>query len=123
MFVRLAQKSAGAIDAKVDMLRYQHERGRNFVNEIANSLDGYEKGDSVKTTALIESTAAYISLLRHHIHLEDHVFYPLAEETMSPQEKQSLLEEFEKENKRSGEKTFEECHKLVVDMGTLLVHM
>ncbi len=123
MFVRLAQKSGGAVDAKVDMLRYQHERGRNFVNEIANSLDGYEQGDPFKTTALLENTAAYISLLRHHIHLEDHVFFPLVEETMSPEEKQSLLEEFEKEDKKSGVNTFEECHKLVVDMGSLLVHM
>jgi hemerythrin-like domain-containing protein len=75
-----------------------------------------------RTTGLLESTAAYISLLRHHIHTEDHVFFPMVEETMTAEEKQDLLAEFEKE-KKNGEKTFEIWHKLVVDMGSILVHM
>jgi len=123
MFVRLAQAKGGAIDAQVEMLKYQHERGRKFVSQVANSLDGYEKGDPIKTTELLESMAAYISLLRHHIHVEDHVFFPMVEKTLSSIEKDRVLEEFEKENMKCGEKAFEDCHKLVVDMGSLLVHM
>jgi len=123
MFLRLAQKKKGDIDSKIEMLRYQHDRGRNFVNEIANSLDGYDRGDPIKTTALLENTAAYISLLRHHIHTEDHVFFPMVEEFLSEEEKQSLLDEFYVDENKSGEKTFERCHKLVADMGSLLVHM
>ena len=123
MFVRLAQKKKGSIDAKIEMLRYQHDRGRTFVNEIANSLDGYEKDDPIKTTTLLENVAAYISLLRHHIHTEDHIFYPMVEEALSSDEKDLLLVEFEKENRKCGEKTFEDSRKLVMDMGSLLVHL
>lgn len=123
MFVRLAQKKGGDIDGKIDMLKYQHDRGRNFVNDMANSLDGYEGDDHIKVTSLLESMAAYISLLRHHIHMEDHVFFPMVESSMSEEEKQGLLTEFDKEEKKSGERTFETCHKLVADMGSLLLHM
>lgn len=83
----------------------------------------YEKGDPIKTTALLEKTAAYISLLRHHIHMEDHVFFPMVESSISEEEKQGFLREFDKEEKKSGERTFETCHKLVAEMGSLLVHM
>lgn len=123
MFVQLAQKKGGAMDAKIELLRYQHERGRNFVNEIANSLEEYAKGNPIKTTVVLENTAAYVSLLRHHIHVEDHVFYPMVEETLSAEELQRLQEEFDKQDREAGGKTFEECHKLVTDMGSLLVHM
>jgi hemerythrin-like domain-containing protein len=123
MFVQLAQKKEGAIDAKIELLRYQHERGRNFVNEVANALEGYAEGDPIKTTVILESTAAYMSLLRHHIHVEDHVFYRMAEETLSAEELQRLQEEFDKQERQTGGKTFQKCHKLVTDMGSLLVHM
>ena len=123
MFARLAQIKGGEIDDKIEMLRYQHDRGRNFVNEIANSLDGYEKGDPIKTKTLLENAADYISLLRHHIHTEDHIFFPMADNSMSEREKWDLLKEFDKVENKTGKRTFETCHKLVADMGSLLVHM
>jgi len=41
MFVRLAAKKRGAVDAQIDALRYQHERGRELVTQIEGSLAGY----------------------------------------------------------------------------------
>ncbi|MEJ2246511.1 MAG: hypothetical protein P8Y80_10615 [Acidobacteriota bacterium] len=57
------------------------------------------------------------------IHTEDHVFFPMVDDNISEEEKQSLLEEFKREEKKSGVKTFKTCHKLVADMGSILVHM
>lgn len=68
MFTQLAQKTGGAFDGQIESLRHQHERGRNSIAEIASSLEGYTRGNEIQTTALIENLAAYISLLRHHIH-------------------------------------------------------
>ena len=123
LFTLLAQKHSGEIDAQLETLRHQHERGRSLVAAWARAIDGYAAGDPQKTDELLESLAAHIALLRRHIHIEDHVFYPLAKKTLSEEEFKALAEEFEKERKRQGERTFEQCHKLVVDMGSLLVHM
>ncbi len=123
MFVRLAQKRKGEIDGQIDSLRYQHERGRGLVNAIAQSLDGYAKGDPIKVADLVENTAGYISLLRHHIHIEDHLFYPMAKQELTADEMAALEEEFQKQRERLGPDTFEACHKLVVDMGSILTHM
>lgn len=122
LFVRLAQKKKGEVDAALDSLRHEHERGRGVVSEIENSLDGYEQADPVYTERLMESLEAYTTLLRHHIHTEDHLFFPMARDELTDDEKKMLVEEFEKERARAGGRSFEEAHKLLVDMGSLLAH-
>ena len=41
MFAQLAQKRGGVFDGPIDALRHQHERGRNLISEISDSLDGH----------------------------------------------------------------------------------
>jgi len=121
MFVRLAQKQNGSIDARIEALRHQHERGRSLVSKIVECLPGYSREDVIRTTSLLESTVAYISLLRHHIHVEDHVFYPMVDSTLTPGELQQLQEEFEKQDRKAGNGTHEAARQLVRDMGSLLL--
>jgi hemerythrin-like domain-containing protein len=64
--------------------------------------------------------AAYAALLRHHIHTEDHVFYPMAKKTLSEEEMRMVAREFETQKDKVGADTFESSHKLVVDMGSIL---
>jgi len=120
MFVQLAQKKGGVFDAQIDALRYQHERGRNFLAEISKSLSGYAQGQPIPTTTVLENTAAYLSLLRQHIHREDHIFYPLVEKEFSQSDDQRLLEEFRKAEERCGGKVFERSRRLLMEMGAML---
>jgi hemerythrin-like domain-containing protein len=123
LFVQLAQKQQGEIDAQLEALRYQHERGRELITGMATALDGYVERDPNRTADLLENMAAYVSLLRHHIHNEDHVFYPLARNTMTQEEFAKLTELFEAEREKHGADTFELSHKKVSDMGSILVHL
>ena len=123
LFVRVAQKHKGELDAQLDTLRYQHERGRALVSGMGNALDGYVAHDAAKTADLLENMSAYASLLRHHIHIEDHVFYPMARKSLSEEELGQLSREFDKQREKQGGDTFERCHKLVVDMGSILTHL
>lgn len=120
MFGYFAQKKSGALDAQIETLRHQHERGRNLIGEIAHSLDSYSKWEDAQTIMLLENLAAYTSLLRHHIHREDHVFYPMVDKELSDAEQQALLDEFKKEDAKTGGTTFENSKKLVMKMGSLL---
>jgi hemerythrin-like domain-containing protein len=127
MFGRLAEKRKGpfslkngAIDAQIDALRYQHDRGRNLIGEVANSLEGYAKGEDAQTMILLENFAGYLSLLRHHIHKEEHVFYPMVDKELSEVEQESLIEEFKKEERKLGDTVIEDSRKLVMEMGALL---
>jgi len=123
LFVQLAQKKQGEVDAQLDALRYEHERGRALVTGIENALPGYAAQDPIKTGELLENIAAYTSLLRHHIHVEDHVFYPMAKKTLTAEEFEALGPEFEKQHEKYGHDAFERSHKMVVDMGSVITHL
>lgn len=123
MFVRLAQKASGSMDGQIESLRHQHETGRDHIAAIGAALDGYEAGMPLKAHEIRESLAAYVPMLRDHIHTEDHLFFPLAEKTLSDEELSQLEAEFARARAKAGDEPFELYHKLVVDMGSMLVHM
>lgn len=123
MFVRLAQKHSGEIDGQIDALRHQHERARNYIATINTNLVPYSERQPVAISEVMESCAAYVALLRNHIHKEDHIFFPMVLDQMSPEEEEQLQVEFDKARQKSGEDVFEASHKLVVDMGSMLVHL
>ncbi len=123
MFVRLAQKNNGELDGHIDALRHQHERARDHLSALYGALDGYEAKRPIQIGQVLESVAAYVAVLRNHIHKEDHIFYPLVAKAMSEEEEQQLHEEFEKSRNKAGTDVFEVNHKLVVDMGSMLVHL
>jgi len=121
MFNLLAQKKRGELDAKFDILRFQHDRGRNHIVEIANSIEGYSNGDEFSTVVLLENLSAYISLLRKHIHTEDFVLFPMVKESVSESENQLLLKEFIREDEKFGDGFAEESRELVQELGTMLI--
>lgn len=120
MFGRLAQKKDGAMDAQIDALRYQHDRGRDLISAISNALDGYARDEDASTTIVIENLAAYTSMLRRHIHKEDNLFYPLVDSSLSEEDQQYLKEEFLKEDKKTGGSLFDDSHKIVKEIGAML---
>ena len=120
MFRRLAQKKSGAIDGRIEALRYQHDQGRGFISRIHESLDAYSADDPMAAATVRESCAAYVSLLRHHIHTEDHIFFPMAREEMTDGEFEALTIEFEHERERLGHDTFKRFHEIVQNLGAML---
>jgi VCBS repeat-containing protein len=93
------------------------------VASINGALDGYSANQPVQVGQVLESVTAYSSVLRNHIHKEDHIFFPMVQETLSAEEEEELKVEFDKAREKSGENVFEDSHKLVVDMGSMLIHM
>ncbi len=120
MFVQLAQKKNGAIDGQIEALRYQHDQGRGFIAAIAGALNGYAEEDSRDIAVVRENAAAFASLLKHHTHIEDHAFFPMARETMTEEELEELGKKFEKVQEVHGDETFERYHKLINDLELML---
>jgi len=121
LFGLLAKKKDGALDLEMGALRYQHERNRFFLKNIEQSIDGYGLGNEIVTTTLLENLASYISILRRHIHKEDHLFFKLAEQELSQDEHRLLLEQFELEDQNTGrQKIYEHSKRLVAEMRSLI---
>ena len=120
MFVQLAQKKNGAIDGQIAALRYQHDQGRGFIKAIDGALDAYAMGDSAAQSVVRENAASFASLLKHHIHIEDHIFFPMCQDAMTEEELDKLGEKFAKVEEVHGADTFERYHKIVVDLDQML---
>ncbi len=120
MFTLLAQKHGGELDVDIEGLRNQHENGRNHIAEIDFAKEGYGQGQEVATTTLIEHLASYISMLRQHIHREDHRFYPLAREAFTDDEMAHLAAEYERANEKAGDDFFGKSQDRVLKMEALL---
>lgn len=111
MFGMLALKEECDLDGEMIALRYQHERNRHFIREIENVLDLYAGGDDIAATPLLENLASYISLLKRHIHREDHLFFKMAVKVLSEEENVVLLAHFMNEEQRMGGKAFFEKNR------------
>ncbi len=121
LFGLLAQKKEGTFDAEIGTLRYEHERGRKFIDNIADAIEGYADGDEIAAARLLENLAAYISLLKRHIHSEDHVFFKMVEQEVSDNEDKMLMVQFHKDRERMGGRDFfSHSGKLVGEMSKLI---
>lgn len=121
LFMLVAQKKDGQFDPHLEALRHQHEHGRQHVQEIATAIDGYADGSPLKHSDLLEHVAAYGSMLREHIHREDHIFFPMAREVLTDEDFQRLLEVFRGEDERVGEGFVDRHRDLVAGLREMLV--
>ena len=121
LFGLLAHKKMGELDLAIGALRHQHEKCRSCLDTIENALVGYEMGNEIAITSLLENLAVYVALLKRHIHYEDHVFFPMAEKELIPEEDEALLVQFEAEHVGIGaDNLTADCRKLAADLATLL---
>lgn len=122
LFGLLSYKNQGQLDTAMGTLRYQHERCTQCITGINQALEGYEEKDELAITLLLENLAVYVSLLSRHINDEDTTFFPLADKSLSEDENNSLLRQFEKEELRVSkeEPIFEKSQKIVDELKFLL---
>ncbi len=122
MFAQVAMKHDGEIDGQIEALRHQHETGRDYMTEINGAMVGYEDDNPVTVGRVLECTAAYVSMLRSHIHREDHVVYPMAAKLLSEDDIAQLQVDFDLAREKAGGEMFERYHAMVIEMGSMLAH-
>lgn len=86
-FNKLAEDGCVHCNPIEQMLR-EHDMGRNFIK-------GLEKGNEESDKeAIIVNARGYAQLLQEHIFKEDNILYPMAEEALSQEAKNAILEKF-----------------------------
>lgn len=113
LFLKLAERKGGSIDPQIVSLRDQHERSRELVSQIKESLKGYKQEDEVATSRLTENVGYYVSLERQHVNRENHVFYPMAAKEFGDDDWAEFDKEFEKIDEKKGKDSFPNAVKLV----------
>lgn len=120
LFVKLAEKMGGKIDAHIDSLREQHNRSRFYVSEVRQSLDGYERGNRALINKLFLNLGNYNSLQRAHLNRENHIFIPLIAREFSEMEQEEFVDLFHHEEEKLGDGFKSQCLTILDKMTQLL---
>jgi hemerythrin-like domain-containing protein len=62
----------------------EHRRGRAFIQVLADRATGSDPWTDADRQEIAEAAAGYGALLRAHIHKEDAILYPMAEQHLPP---------------------------------------
>ena len=124
LFERLAERMNGKVDQYVVQLRREHESGREYLSRINAALDGYDEGRQAQTQEVYENLKAFTIQLRHHIHTEDHLFFPMVEQMLTAADGAEMDGLFKAELvKNGGEEFIERSREKVQQMGLILASL
>jgi len=90
LFKEMCQKSVDLHCNPIDQMLYEHNLGRDYVKGIEAGLKNNDKQE------IIANANKYCLLLTEHIFKEDNILYPLAEQALSQEVKDSLIARFMK---------------------------
>lgn len=115
LFPALEERSPAAA-GPVSVMLSEHMAGRDAIGAIATALPRANDDTAARATVL-ENLRLYAYLLRLHIHKENTVLFPLAEEALNDQEQEMLAEEFERyEELETGAGVHELYHRMAHDL-------
>ncbi len=93
---------------------FEHEEGRKAVKAMAELTSKINEGDWTQAHIFSRNAKVYIQLLTPHIYKEDNILYPMGSRLLSEEEKEGILERFEKvEREEMGEGVHEKYIHLI----------
>lgn len=101
----------------IGVMLMEHDMGRAHVKELARLAEPAQPWSASDREKIAEEAIGYGNLLRAHIHKEDAILYPMAEQRLSPEvlsEVDDACEAFERQ--RTGPGGHEKLHALAEEL-------
>ena len=95
LFVELCKDTVRMHCNPTEQMLHEHELGRNFVKNMEKGLEENNKNK------IIENARGYSQLLQEHIYKEDNILYPMADEALSQEINEMMLNKFKKVEQKS----------------------
>lgn len=86
LFVKMNQCGFPKEYGPIAVMLAEHEEGRNHVGVLADIGGASGPCSTEETNQIIHHGASFIPLLRAHIQKEDHILYPMAQQSIPPAE-------------------------------------
>jgi len=98
----------------IAVMLHEHTIGREHIKEISSNVENYKTGDLNSGKLLATSLSNYVNLLENHIHKEENVLFPMADNILNEQNQVKISEKFEKiEEEVVGHGVHEQYHELL----------
>lgn len=113
LFPKLEERGFDRDSGPVGVMLAEHVEGRRLIAKIVESSDMVRNGDDNGKQILSESLLRYVGLLRNHISKENNILFEMAENILTAEDKQELLQRFEDlENNETGAGEHEKYHRI-----------
>ena len=94
LFPMLEQKGFSPEEGPTGVMRQEHEAGRRYICGMEEAIAAISGGDSQAIAAFASNARAFVQLLRDHIQKEDHCLFSMADQALSEQEQQQVMDSF-----------------------------
>ncbi len=94
LFPMLEQKGFSTEEGPTSVMRQEHEAGRRYICGMEEAIAAISGGDSQAIAAFASNARAFTQLLRDHIQKEDHCLFSMADQALSEQEQQQVMDSF-----------------------------
>lgn len=117
LFVRMEERGMPRGFGPIGVMLYEHDLGRGHMRAVADAIPRAAAGDAGAQEEVQRHLSDYIALLRDHIHKEDNILYPMADQLFLPEDQQELEEAFARvEREEIGEGVHERYHRLAHEL-------
>ena len=97
LFPKLVEKGMPKEQGPIGVMLSEHDKGRAYVKGMAENISLYKSGKNEALKAVYLNMKGYTSLLRDHIHKENNILFKMADNFLSGEEQNQLLEKFNQE--------------------------
>jgi hemerythrin-like domain-containing protein len=117
LFPELERRGVRREGGPIGVMLMEHDIGRGHVRAMVDGLNRLRRGEADAVTALRERGLAYRELLQAHIHKENAVLFPMADQLIPEDIGKSMVEKFEEiERDRVGEGKHEAYHAMLQEL-------
>lgn len=88
LFPLMEQRGYSPHEGPTAVMRMEHEQGRALIRRMEQAVEAAGEG-------FVEAARGYVDLLRAHIQKEDHCLFPMADQALTPEDRDTLLQRFE----------------------------
>lgn len=103
LFPFLEKKGVPSQGCPISILITEHQRGRALVSDLSDSAEKYYKNESGAKEKLLKIFHTLVDLYPKHIWREDYLLFPMTDKLLSPDEQDSLRQQFEAAENDFGE--------------------
>jgi len=102
LFPALGKRGVSLEGVAVDTLQHDHDRARTLLGKMSEAATAYRERRPKADRRWGRFATEYAAVMRRHIDKEQQIFYPAAENILTPEEKRHLGETLQRETTSSG---------------------
>jgi len=103
LFPAMEHKGVSPTGCPLEGLTREHVKGRELVGALAAAADAYAQGDREAVAAMRSAIGGIQQLYPNHIWKEDEMVFPMAERLFSPDELETLRQQFDQAEEALGQ--------------------